>query len=186
MAQSGYSRRADRCPLSGVKRTSPALLRVLGIEFSEHRVLQSSPFVARASVSVVVCCPYGSRQGGILVHPLEQGLLTTDDQPRATTARLQGNQSPVVITWRNTPVGCPHDQTPAPHRGRIIYGCTNPGLCLTTQEPGAYQIEPVLNRLRAARATGHLFASSTFLSEASAGVVTQTPGRRRHAKECML
>jgi len=36
------------------------------------------------------CLPYGGRQGGILCHRLEQGLLTTDDQPHATTARLWG------------------------------------------------------------------------------------------------
>jgi hypothetical protein len=38
----------------------------------------------RAAVAWVhLCCPYGGRQGGILIHPLEQGLLITDVQPRA-------------------------------------------------------------------------------------------------------
>jgi hypothetical protein len=33
--------------------------------------------------------PYSDRQRGILAHQPEQGLLINDDQPRATTARLQ-------------------------------------------------------------------------------------------------
>jgi len=40
-----------------------------------------------------LCRPYRGRQGGILAHWLEQGLLTTDDQPRATTARLRVKQN---------------------------------------------------------------------------------------------
>ena len=48
----------------------------------------------RAMVAwVQLCRPYGGRQCGILVHPVEQGLLTTDDQPRATTARLRVKQN---------------------------------------------------------------------------------------------
>ena len=38
---------ADYPIFSRVKRTSPAPCELLGIEFSEHRVLQSPPFVAR-------------------------------------------------------------------------------------------------------------------------------------------
>ena len=40
-----------------------------------------------------LCRPYRGRQGGILAHWLEQGLLTTDDQPRATTARMRVKQN---------------------------------------------------------------------------------------------
>jgi hypothetical protein len=39
-----------------------------------------------------LCRPYRGRQGGILAHWLEQGLLTTDDQPRATTPDCGANQ----------------------------------------------------------------------------------------------
>ena len=45
---------------------------------------------------VHLCRPYGGRQGGILSHRPERGLLTTDDQRRATTARLCVNQMTVV------------------------------------------------------------------------------------------
>src|SRR5215831_15659308 len=48
-----------------------------------------------------LCRPCGGRRRGIWFTRWSKGLKTSDDQPRATTARLQANQLPVVITWRD-------------------------------------------------------------------------------------
>ena len=48
-----------------------------------------------------LCRPCGGRRRGIWFTRWSKGLLTSDVQRRATTARLQANQLPVVITWRD-------------------------------------------------------------------------------------